>query len=241
MACYATDDKVTFTDLNSVRGSIYTLINTGITYILNHINWRAEINHKREDIPEIPVKAIREIVVNAFAHAIYEPNPEIEINIYPSMITIFNPGSFPDELTPQDFVSKNISSVKRNPLIIDILYRCKDVEKSGTGFKRMNEICIKEGIKWDSMSTAYGFMFTFFRPINGTTEETNDVNIELTDAEKDILNAIQNNPKITRENMANDLGKSVRTIQRTIKQLTDKGLLIRIGSARYGYWEVKNK
>ena len=60
---------------------------------------------KREEIPEIPVKAIREIVINAFAHAIYEPIPEVEINIHPGLVTIFNPGSFPDDLTPEDYIN----------------------------------------------------------------------------------------------------------------------------------------
>lgn len=50
--------------------------------------------------------------INAFAHAFYENHPEIEINIHPGLISIFNPGTFPVELTPNDFINRIISSLK---------------------------------------------------------------------------------------------------------------------------------
>lgn len=79
-----------------------------VTYISNHINWKIEIDRKRIETPKIPIKAIREMVVNAFAHAYYENYPEIDIDIHPGLISIFNPGSFPIDLTPNDYVKKNI-------------------------------------------------------------------------------------------------------------------------------------
>ena len=54
---------------------------------------------KRKEIPEIPEEAIREIIVNAFAHADYETVPEIEIGIHPGKIERYNPGSFPDDIS----------------------------------------------------------------------------------------------------------------------------------------------
>ena len=211
-------------------------MNEGVTYILNHINWKVEIKRKREEYPEIPVKAIREIVVNAFAHAIYEPTPEVEINIHPGMVTIFSPGTFPDDLSPEDYVNRNISSVKRNPLILDVLYRYKDVEKSGSGFKRMNDLCSKEGIKWSYDKMAYGFYFTFYRGTNVTL----DVSLyhELSEEERVVLIAIKNNPKITREELASKINKTTRTIQRIVNRLVDAGYVTRIGKNRFGYWEV---
>lgn len=136
LASYATDNKVTITDLKIMNGNIYDLVESALSYILNRINWRIEIgSRKREEIPEIPEKAIREIIVNSFAHADYETIPEIEIGIHPNKIEIYNPGTFPDDLTPMDFISRNIPSFKRNRLILDVLFRSKDVEKAGTGFK----------------------------------------------------------------------------------------------------------
>jgi len=92
-------------------------------------------------LPELPERAVREMVVNAFAHArYYDKSTEHEIDVHPGKITVYNPGPFPDDLTPNDFVSSDLASLKRNPLILDVLYRSKDVEKEASGFKRMNKL-----------------------------------------------------------------------------------------------------
>ena len=239
LACFATDSKVTFTDLNVIKGNIYNLIKEGVTYISNHINWKVEISDKRVETPEIPIKAIREMVVNAFAHAFYENSPEIEINIHSGLITIFNPGTFPIDLTPDDYINKKIPSVKRNPIILDVLYRCKDVEKSGTGFQRMNKQCREYGITWSYKKNGYGFTFIFNRVTEIKENVTLDVTLNnLSNIESKVLNMIRENPKITREEISNRVSKNIRTIQRITNSLVGKGYILRIGNNRFGYWEL---
>ena len=240
VACFATDSKMTFTDLNLYHDNIYNLIKKAIQYISNNIHWRQVIDHKRIEYPEIPIKAIREMVINAFAHATYDPIPEIEVNIYPGSVTIFNPGTFPDDLTPQDFIDRKISSIKRNPLMLDVLFRCKDVEKTGTGFKRMAELCEEENVGWDYEKTPYGFYFTFFRNSNVPLDVPLDVPLknDLTEVEKQIYMLIKANQRITREEIGEQTGVSVKTVQRRINALYKKGYLIRVGNNRFGYWEI---
>ncbi|MBQ1328140.1 MAG: hypothetical protein IIY49_08940 [Eubacterium sp.] len=106
-----------------------------------------------------------------------ETVPEIEIGIHPGKVEIYNPGSFPDDLTPLDFISRNLPSYKRNRLILDVLFRSKDVEKSGTGFQRVNDFCKQQNVTWNFRKEAYGFFFEFIR--------TNvQINTELTEAEQ---------------------------------------------------------
>ena len=47
----------------------------------------------RKEIPEIPVDAMREAVINSFAHARYDL-PVQHIDIFSDRISIVNPGSF---------------------------------------------------------------------------------------------------------------------------------------------------
>lgn len=56
--------------------------------------------------------------------------------------------------------------------------------------------------------------------------------------EKEILNLIKVNSKITREVMALKINKNIRTIQRITNTLVSKGYILRIGNNRFGYWEV---
>ena len=226
LASYATDNKVTFTDLKLLEGNIYNLVNAALDYILNRINWRSEIGaRKRKEIPEIPEEAIREIIVNAFAHADYETVPEIEIGIHPGKIEIYNPGSFPDDLTPLDFISRNLPS-----------YRSKDVEKSGTGFQRVNDFCKQQNVTWNYRKEAYGFFFEFIR----TNVQINvQINTELTEAEQVIFNLIQNNDGISKAEMAIRIGKSEKTVQRLISSLIKKQVIEREGSNKSGSWKIK--
>ena len=237
LASYATDDKVTFTDLKLFEGNIYNLVGIALKYVLTHINWRSEIGtRKRKEIPEIPEKALREIIVNAFAHADYETSPEIEIGIHPGKIEIYNPGSFPDDLTPLDFISRNLPSYKRNRLILDVLFRSKDVEKSGTGFQRVNEYCKEQYVTWTYRKEAYGFFFEFIR----TNVQLNvQISEELTEVEQIIFNLIQKNDGISKAEMAIRIGKSEKTVQRTISSLTKKQVVERVGSNKSGKWRIK--
>ena len=51
----------------------------------------------RKEIPEIPVDAMREAVINSFAHARYDLPVQHEIDIFSDRISIVNPGSFAKE------------------------------------------------------------------------------------------------------------------------------------------------
>ncbi len=227
---------MTFTDLKLLEGNIYNLVNNALYYILNRINWRGEIGtRKRKEIPEIPEEAIREIIVNAFAHADYETVPEIEIGIHPGKVEIYNPGSFPDDLTPLDFISRNLPSYKRNRLILDILFRSKDVEKSGTGFQRVNDFCKQQNVTWNYRKEAYGFFFEFIR----TNVQINvQINTKLSEAEQVIFNLIQNNDGISKAEMAIRIGKSEKTVQRLISSLMKKQVIEREGSNKTGSWKI---
>jgi ATP-dependent DNA helicase RecG len=48
-------------------------------------------------------------------------------------VEIWNPGTFPEGLTPEDFITGEEQSVLRNPLIAEILYKSKEVERWGVG------------------------------------------------------------------------------------------------------------
>lgn len=236
LAVYATENKVTFLDLKLLNGNIYSLVGEALNYVLGHINWKVEIgSRKREETPEIPEKALREIIVNAFAHANYESMPEIEIGIHPNKIEIYNPGTFPEDLTPLDFINKNLPSYKRNKLILDVLFRSKDVEKGGTGFQRVNEYCLSQSISWNYRKVAYGFFFEFIR----TNVHLNvQIKEPLTEQEQSVFNLIRYNEKIAKAEIAKRINKSEKTVQRIIASLLNCNLIVRVGSNKDGYWKI---
>ncbi|TVM07480.1 MAG: HTH domain-containing protein, partial [Halomonas sp.] len=53
-----------------------------------------------------------------------------------------------------------------------------------------------------------------------------------------ILRLLHENNQLTRQQLAEYIGKDVRTIARAITKLQQAGKLTRIGSDKTGYWEV---
>ena len=74
---------------------------------------------------------------------------------------------------------------------------------------------------------------------NATVKKTN-ATVKLSATQKAILELLNGNGKLTAEDMKNDIGKDVTTIKRAIKGLKEKGLLVRVGSDKTGYWKVAN-
>ena len=78
----------------------------GENYVKNKMNWQVELgaDMKRHEVPEIPLPALREAIVNSFAHRNFNDPKGNEIAVFSDRIEIFNPGTFPEGLTPDDFI-----------------------------------------------------------------------------------------------------------------------------------------
>ncbi len=257
MAVYFTDERIRFADAVRLEDNVYNLIDAAISYIQRHIDWKVELGEDgltRDEIPEIPTDAIREIVVNSFAHANYRGETEHEIDITPTEIEIYNPGEFPPHLTPEDFALRRMQSIPRNKKILDILYRSKSVEIQGSGLKRTYSICGKRGIALSYTRSEYGFSFVFKRPQESkkrkkSKEESSACLARPVIArrfsaapkiptEEMVLNALKRDLGLSRDGIAALIGKSPRTVQRALDSLKAAGKIRRVGSSRSGHWEL---
>ena len=243
-AVYATDQRINFLDINRFNDNIYNLIDIATVYINQHINWKVEFDDKgtaRIEIPEVPVGAIREIVVNAFAHANYRSITEHEIAITPTLIDIYNPGEFPINYKPEDFAERRIQSMPRNRKILDILYRSKNVEVQGSGIRKVLELCRANNVKYGYYNNEFGFRFSFYRN-NVTVDTTGDASTKtvkkLNKLDIEVLHLLKKKPIYTIEKIAQKTGKTTRTVQRTLNKLKEVGKVVRIGNKISGYWEV---
>ena len=137
-AVFAGTDKLTFLDIRQLRGNLFSLLEQGEAYIKEHIKWRAELKGgPRKEIPEIPVEAIREAVGNSLCHRDYANPKGNEVAIFRDRIEIYNPGKFPADVNPEDFIKGDLRSILRNPLIAETMYKSSDIEKWASGLKRI--------------------------------------------------------------------------------------------------------
>ncbi len=165
MAIFAGTERLTFLDIQRQRGTVFELVALAEKYIASNIHWRVEFDGslQRKEIPEIPVDAIREALINSFCHKDYGACQSNEVAIYKDRVEIYNPGSFPEGYEPEDFISGGERPIRRNPLITSILYYSKDVESFGTGLKRIADACEAAGCRYEFKIMKSGFVVVFYR------------------------------------------------------------------------------
>ena len=228
LAVFASDEMLSFIDINRYEGNLFELNKKAQEYILEHINFSAEIvRGKRLEKPEIPYEVIREAVLNSLCHSSFDVTVNNEIYITPTKVVIFNPGTFPSGYNPEDFAYNGIESVLRNPLISRTLYYSNDIDSWATGFRRIFSYCKKDDIKFTYTMKNQGFEICFYRKKQ-----------ENSDLEKLIIDIIKNNPTITISKISDVTGKSTKTIQSKLNSLKEQEKIKRVGSNKNGHWQI---
>ena len=244
LANFPTDSRVDFGEIKEFSGNIFECINEAILYIQNHISYRSDLyGIQREEIPEIPLRAIREIVVNSFAHCSYARKGDFnQYSIFRSYVKIYNPGPIIRDIDPKRFAAGEIGSKIRNPLIASVLYKNGYIESFGTGFDRTFSLCADNHIEYEYDNNEFGFTFIFRRdPLFLQDRISDHVRNRKNDLDRQIISEIRKNRYITIPELSERLGKSEPTIYRHIEKLTEEKVLNRVGSRKTGYWDIINE
>ena len=99
---------------------------------------------QRIETTEYPYPAIREILLNAIAHRVYQTTP-ITVRIYGDRLEIWNLGTLPKELSAEDLKQAH-GSYPRNPLIAQVFYKGGLIESWGRGTIMILEECKKHDL-----------------------------------------------------------------------------------------------
>ena len=78
--------------------------------------------------------------------------------------------------------------------------------------------------------------------VNVTKDVTSDVTKEtpkrVNELDGEVMLLLKKNPVYTRKEIAQKVGKTSRTVQRSLDRLKEAGKIVRIGNKVSGYWEV---
>lgn len=242
-ALFKGTERVVFIDKRDFDGPLYEQIEEAYEFVLKHINLGAEINGLvRSDIYELPTEAIREAIVNATTHRNFLDRACVQVAVYDDRVEITSPGMLYGGLTIAQI--KEGGSKIRNRCIAEVFSRMKIIESWGTGIKRMFSSCKEYGIREpELLEIGDSFRVNLYRPSYNEVHQKvhqSSPKSSLKDrnqTQQKILDMILENPEITQIAMAEKLDITSRAIKKNIKELIDKGLVERIGSARKGYWK----
>jgi ATP-dependent DNA helicase RecG len=207
---------------------------------------------QRKEIPEYPLEAIRELLMNALVHRDYLSSTDVQIRIYDNSISFFNPSGLYGDITEQDLQTDKYRASTRNKQLAEALYLTKDIEKYGSGFIRIRKsIADYPNMQFSYRNADYGFFaeLSYERETDNrklkdrgtdrvTDKVTDKVTNKVTDNQKIIINEIAKNNRITTQELSNILQISLRKTKENIAKLKAMGFLRRIGPAKGGYWQI---
>jgi len=234
---YPTVDRLNPIDLKRYEGNIFNLIDIAINFVSGKMKWETQINDvKRKEIPEVPIVALREIIINSLVHCDYISDSEHQITIDPKSIEIYNPGIF-GEYTPLDYIKSTIPSRTKHKVIQSVIFKAFDIETLGRGFKRMDVACKENNVKWTYKKYPFGFSFIFKRKSIKESESS-----ELSLLANKLLKYMIFNDGILEsiESACFALNKKERTAIKIINELIQANKIERIGSNKTGYYKIKN-
>ena len=233
-------------------GTVFDQVDMAVTFIMSRIDQRVgeRIHSNQVDVtPELPAQAVREAIVNAVVHRDYTSTGSVQVMLFKDRLEVWNPGKLPQGLTVDKL--KNLHRSRPvNPTLANPVYLTGYIEQMGTGTTDIIERCEKHGLRTPEFIQDEDFTTIMWRPAlmdeELEVESKDNTGIVPQDVPQDvprdvpqaIAALIKNNPKITREDIALQLGLSVKTIGRHIAKLPN---IKYVGSGYSGHWEISEK
>jgi ATP-dependent DNA helicase RecG len=223
-----------------LSGNLFDVLEEAMQTIIGHLKFAFEITGKsteRTEIPEYPLEAVRELLLNALVHRDYQSSTDVQIKIFDNSISFFNPTGLYGNITEDDLKTDTYRASTRNKQIAEVFYLTKEIEKYGSGFSRIRrEISTYPTMVFNYRNTGYGFFaeFAYSKQKISLTEKTTEKTTEK------IYQLIKINPYITINELATQCGLSIDGVFWNIKKLKKTGRINREGGRKLGYWQVND-
>ena len=188
----------------------------------------------RKDIYLFDFDCVNEAILNALVHndwTITEP----QISIFHDRLEILSHGGLPSGMTKEQFFDG--ISKPRNATLMRIFLNMGLTEHTGHGIPTIVQ---KYGTEVFEIESNYiRCTIPFEKEVMNQIDNKNvGLNVGLNKTEKKVIELLIENPSITSVELAEKIGVTKRTIERTFKSLQEKKMIERIGSKRDGNWIV---
>lgn len=225
-----------FIDRNDDTGTLPELVEMAEVFIRRNTRTASKIvEFESINVTEYPYPALREALVNAFAHRDWENRHEaVQVNIFDDRIEVHSPG---EPLLPLDQLEGAHAS--RNDNLCILFKEIGEMEQYGTGVAKMRNLMEEHGLnppRFEKQGPI--FKVTFFGPgerildlVADPTERVDLRALGLNERQIEGMRLIRNeNRAISNADYRNMFGVSDRTALRDLNQLVALGFVRRIGS-----------
>lgn len=262
-AVFKGTDRMVFLDKREYTGPIYKQIESAVEFVLRNIRLGATIDGLvRRESYELPIEAIREMIINAHCHRNLLDESCIQVAIYDDRLEVTSPGGLYNGLTYEE-VMRGHSKI-RNKLIANIFGQMGLVEAWGSGIRRIISAAGEYGLPVPTVEVFDDmFRVNLYRNvqdnvnggensgvnggekggINGGDDFGDKVSFRekaqrMTDTQAKILDCIAEDKYISVKKIAEKIDISRRTVENNIKKMKESDIVVRHGSPKNGYWEI---
>ena len=201
---------------------------------------------ERKDIPLFDNDAFREAVINAVLHNKWVDLNEPMITVFSNRIEILSRGTLAPGQTVEGFYSG--VSIPVNAKLSEIFLQLHISEKTGRGVPIIIKKYGRDAIKINDNNIIVVIPFNRINLNSGELRKNgnSDINNDIDNANEKVLNnrrkriisEMQNNPNITKRELAEMMGISETAIDNNISILKKNNYIKRVGSNKNGYWQI---
>ncbi len=250
-------ERVDFLDRLDIEGTVLDALDETPKFIRRNTRLAARIvTMRRQDIPEYPEIALREVLVNAVAHADYSlTGMRLRVAIYADRLEVENPGMLPFGMTLDD-LKAGVSRI-RNRVIVRVLRELGLVEEWGTGYRRVMQACEEGGYPpptWRELGSALRVIFEPHPEATDEESELNDVpdvptnvpdvpvnvpiNEPVSERQRWLLVQLSEGQQLKPHDVTTHFGVAEKTAKRDIADLKARGLIEFVGARKTGFYRL---
>jgi len=223
-AVFQGTDKSVFRDRKEIAGSLFDQLSDAYKTIDFYNSTKATFHDLlRTDERDYPEDAIREALLNAIIHREYAFSGSTMINLYSDRLEIISLGGLVSGLSLEAAMLG--ASQSRNEKLANLFYRMRLVEAYGTGISKI--IGSYKGIaiqpKFENVEGAFRVVLP-------------NIHAKILSYEAEryfpVLRLFERQKEITRNDVEQLLGVGATHAINTLKEMSDKGLIKKIGRGR---------
>lgn len=211
-----------FLERETMQGSILEQYEKAIALYKKNYQYEIIDGAQRQPREKIPEKAFREAVANAIVHRTWDTKVHIRILMHEDKIEIISPGGLMSGISEEEYLRGQISLL-RNPILANVFFRLRYIEKFGTGIRRIN----------------YSYESSIVKPEYQVYENSITIILPLFDEEKEVLSAdekaifdLLNGRSLSRAEIQTQSRMNKDKVIRILNNLIEKNTIQRIGTGR---------
>ncbi len=217
-------------DAEEIGGNLFDQILRATAFVSRNLRTRViREGVLRQEVPDLPVAAVREVVANAVAHRDYRSTAPIQLRLDDEGLSVWSPGHLPPPITPA-LLRQDHPSIPPNPYLARALHRAGFIEEWGTGTLLVIAALRDAGLPEPLFEEEHGAGVRVQLPMAG------QVAAHLSLRQTQFLDSSEVGSLFTTAEYASSLGVSHSTALNDLRDIEAYGLIERQGQGKSSRW-----